>query len=275
VSLSHDLAHRLTRPAQSLTLFHHLKPTCAPSACYRPQSRPNFRQYSSSTSSSSSGGGGSGDSWLQRFYLLLGAPWRGFRLLSRNKTARRMFSGLLWLPAVLYFTKNFYSVIRITGGSMSPSLNPDATQSCDIVLTNKLVTQDFSSTSKRGFFSMNPLRPLQIGDVVIMISPLDPTLIITKRILALGGDIVSRSSPAAATSTEGQASDDANEQMRRKELIRIAPAHVWVEGDANTTEYRRDNDKLQIPSDKKSRDSREFGPVSDVHSRSDNNSAKH
>jgi inner membrane protease subunit 2 len=138
---------------------------------------------------------------------------------------------------------------------MSPTLNPVSSQPPDIVLINKYAAKPEVSS-------------LQIGDVVTLISPIDPNRIITKRILALGGDIVSvgnrlstrHSSSRGASLEEHEGKDE--EEAEHKDKIRIPPFHMWLEGDATALEYRSDG-KLEIPSNLKSRDSREFGPVSE------------
>lgn len=135
---------------------------------------------------------------------------------------------------------------------MSPTLNPDSTI-CDIVLVNTYVAKP-------------DVLQFQIGDVVTLTSPIDPNLIITKRILALGGDIVSVGNhlPTRSLSSKGGYEEDGDndtEQVEERLKIRIPPYHVWLEGDATATEYRGDG-KVQIPSNKKSRDSRDYGPVS-------------
>ena len=69
---------------------------------------------------------------------------------------------------------------------------------------------------------------LKVGDVVVLRSPLDPDILITKRIMALQGEAVRTRS------------------LHSQELTVIPPGHAWVEGD----------EKFH------SRDSNFFGPVS-------------
>lgn len=128
---------------------------------------------------------------------------------------------------------------------MSPTLNPEPSKNKDIVLINKWAAKPELSSFK-------------IGDVVIMISPIDPNRIITKRILALGGDIVSRSFASPSSIADNV---EKEEEIEQREKIRVPPFHVWVEGDATAMEHQS-HSSLDIPSNKKSRDSREFASVS-------------
>ena len=120
------------------------------------------------------------------------------------------------------------------------------------------------------------------GDIVTLYSPSDPNLMITKRILALGGDTVRLWVPrgvdfapeplagehngitslaytniyhhalrALATETEDHASG-------AWLTITIPANHAWVEGDASALQPWT---KGPLRPEAKSRDSREFGPV--------------
>lgn len=78
-------------------------------------------------------------------------------------------------------------------------------------------------------------------------SPTDPNMLLTKRILALGGDTVRVHAPGSGRSI-GQ------DTWTR---VRIPPGHAWVEGDASAIAP-----SIAGATGAKSRDSREFGPVS-------------
>uniref|UniRef100_V5GP93 Peptidase S26 domain-containing protein n=2 Tax=Kalmanozyma brasiliensis (strain GHG001) TaxID=1365824 RepID=V5GP93_KALBG len=120
---------------------------------------------------------------------------------------------------------------------MSPTFNP-APQSnrSDLVLLNRTVTYKHAE--------------LAVGDIVTLISPLDPRLLLTKRVIALPGDSVRVWVPGG--------------RWRR---IQVPPGHVWVEGDAavdilpGSLERVANGESAPAGWRNKSRDSREFGPV--------------
>lgn len=170
-------------------------------------------------------------------------------------SARKVISGLFWAPVALYFVNNIYTIAQVEGGSMSPSMAPEANKK-DIVLLNKYAASTENVFKGKGIFAwMYPhhsdthKQNLHIGDVIFFISPLDPRQRCTKRILAMPGDIVS-------TTAAGSSSSPPKEGT----MIRIPPGHIWVEGDASASEYRPDG--IDVPSNRKSRDSRTYGPVS-------------
>lgn len=134
---------------------------------------------------------------------------------------------------------------------MSPTFNgPYATASAanapsDVVLLNRTLK-----------YKHNELRP---GDIVTLISPIDPRLLLTKRIIALPGDTVRVCVPNTAK---------AGAAGGRWTRIKIPPGHVWVEGDAavdiipGSLERIANNPSTSSAGIRnKSRDSREFGPV--------------
>ncbi|WFD40977.1 uncharacterized protein MJAP1_003968 [Malassezia japonica] len=95
-----------------------------------------------------------------------------------------MMQVLAWVPVALFVTGHVVSIASVKGRSMSPTFNPADTleslypsslPTSDIVLLNRLVTAT---------------RRYKKGDIVTLYSPSDPNLMITKRILALGGDTV-------------------------------------------------------------------------------------
>jgi signal peptidase I len=177
-------------------------------------------------------------------------------------SARQIISGLLWIPVAVYFLNNFYTIAQVEGGSMSPSMAPDINRK-DIVLLNKYAASTENIFMGNGLLSVlfpghsaTHRQDLHIGDVIFFISPLDPRQRCTKRILAMPGDIVSTTlghTPASSTSAKPSA------------VIRIPPGHIWVEGDASASEYKEGDDqnpRIEVPSNRKSRDSRTYGPVS-------------
>ena len=113
----------------------------------------------------------------------------------------------------------------------------------------------------------------RIGDIVTLVSPLDPSLLLTKRIVALAGDVVRVWAPAPAPAPapatgegegkgkgKGKREGEAGKWMR----IKVPPGHAWVEGDARVDivpgSLRAAAHGAQSGRGK-SRDSREFGPV--------------
>lgn len=155
----------------------------------------------------------------------------------RRRRKQRIWSFInfiTWVPGLIWFVRHIGSVGAITGQSMSPTLNPIPGDK-DLVILNKYASYKFW---------------YKIGDVIMLISPNDPNLILCKRILALPGDIVSVEDP-------GQLK---NGQKGKKIRIRIPPSHVWVEGDKSVLDAQASNAGHGFirPS---SRDSRDFGPV--------------
>lgn len=155
----------------------------------------------------------------------------------RRRRKQRIWSFvnfITWVPGLIWFVRHIGSVGAIVGQSMSPTLNPVIGDK-DLVLLNKYASYQFW---------------YNIGDVVMLISPNDPNLIICKRILALPGDIVSVDDPGQLDSR----------QKGKKIRIRIPPSHVWVEGDKSVLDAQASHAGHTFirPS---SRDSRDFGPV--------------
>ncbi|KAI7906720.1 mitochondrial inner membrane protease subunit [Cokeromyces recurvatus] len=133
------------------------------------------------------------------------------RLRAKSYTSS-VLTALTWMPVAIFFVDHGYSYGVISGRSMQPTFNPDSSMlKKDIVLLDKWSTTDHQ---------------FERGQVVTLISPINPKCIITKRILALPGDRV--------------------QSLRNKnEWVSIPEGHVWVEGDEAFH----------------SRDSNSFGPV--------------
>ncbi|KZT53312.1 LexA/Signal peptidase [Calocera cornea HHB12733] len=129
--------------------------------------------------------------------------------------ARPAIEVLLWVPFGMMFTQLGYSLIKVRGNSMQPTFNPDPGFGKDIVLGNRYVGRTEPTQLRR-------------GDVVTLRDPTIPDLLITKRILALEGDVVRTLPPYPDT------------------YVTIPPFHAWVEGDEPF----------------RSSDSNHFGPVS-------------
>ncbi|CAE6428003.1 unnamed protein product [Rhizoctonia solani] len=129
-------------------------------------------------------------------------------------SGRRELLRLLWIiPPTLTFTSLVGTINVVSGSSMQPALNPEGPYQRDIVLVDR--------------WSIVARHRYRRGDVVSLRSPLDPNLIIVKRILALGGDTLETLPP-----------------YPDKE-IRVPNGYAWVEGDEPF----------------RSRDSNHFGPV--------------
>lgn len=145
--------------------------------------------------------------------------------------------------------------------------HPSECPSSDIVLLNRTVTMR---------------RNYRRGDIVTLYCPNDPNRLITKRILALGGDTVRVWVPKGIDLTPASSGGDradvvslAYTNMYQKALrelaseiedhasgawlsITIPPQYAWVEGDASA---QAPTMLSQLHPYIKSRDSREFGPV--------------
>ncbi|WFD34967.1 hypothetical protein MCUN1_001813 [Malassezia cuniculi] len=188
-----------------------------------------------------------------------------------SRIPRWAISLVAWAPVALFVTHHVTSIATVTGHSMSPTFNPvgddehrapTRIQDCDIVLLNRIAPV---------------ARTFKVGDVVTLYSPSDPNVLITKRILALGGDTVQLWVPHSdncepephdhnGPHVQSLAYTDIYLQAlgamaKRKSArsrgewltIEIPPNYAWVEGDASAAAGNRPENK--------SRDSREFGPV--------------
>jgi len=92
-----------------------------------------------------------------------------------------------------------YTVKYVSGKSMQPTLNPDSSLGKDLVLFDRV------STKMRHEYGRD--------DVVALRSPINPRLMLVKRIIALPGDTVKTLPPYPI------------------EEVVVPPGHVWVEGD--------------------------------------------
>ncbi|EEB07708.1 inner membrane peptidase complex catalytic subunit 2 [Schizosaccharomyces japonicus yFS275] len=102
----------------------------------------------------------------------------------------------LWIPVYFFVDHNLYSVSSVKGRSMKPTLNPETNLLReDVVLLNK-----WNSNYRR-------------GDIVTVLSPLNPKLTMVKRIVAIENDIVCTRKP------------------HTKKTTTIPKGHVWIEGD--------------------------------------------
>ncbi|CAH2350342.1 mitochondrial inner membrane protease subunit 2 [[Candida] railenensis] len=108
---------------------------------------------------------------------------------------------LTWFPVLYTFTNHIYQPFQINGMSMSPTFNPNTSNtSKDIVLVQKFNVKKPGSLNK--------------GDIILFHSPLDPEKLVTKRIQGMQGETINTQSPP----------------YPRPEA-RIPRNHLWVEGD--------------------------------------------
>jgi len=139
-----------------------------------------------------------------------------------NPRVKGTLAVLSWLPVALFVTDNVVGIIRVDGRSMQPTFNPDAsTLQRDIVLVNRLPS--WWRLKGGGLVTA----PWKRGDVVTLWSPTNPNLLLTKRLIALPGDVVRTLPPYP------------------DKLVRIPEGSCWVEGDEGFH----------------TRDSNTFGPV--------------
>ncbi|KAL0949694.1 hypothetical protein HGRIS_009731 [Hohenbuehelia grisea] len=131
------------------------------------------------------------------------------------KSRPRMHS-LRWLhllPIGAVACEYFYKIKVVNGRSMQPTLNPDWLLSRDVGVFD--------------VFSVQAKHHYTRGDVVALVSPMNPERMLIKRILAVEGDVVQTLPPYPDPT------------------VIIPKGHVWVEGDES---FRTD-------------DSNRFGPV--------------
>ncbi|CAD6575581.1 MAG: hypothetical protein CYPHOPRED_005745 [Cyphobasidiales sp. Tagirdzhanova-0007] len=121
---------------------------------------------------------------------------------------------LTWAPVAFFANQHIAGVIAIEGRSMQPTFNPDASMLHeDVVFVNRFVkiTQNW-----------------RVGDIVTFWAPgVNSFVLVTKRIIALEGDIVRTLHPW------------------KDKTVRVPQGHAWVEGDEPI----------------RSRDSNTFGPL--------------
>ncbi len=139
----------------------------------------------------------------------------------RSKLNRTLFI-LGWIPVAAFITSHFVSLGNVTGGSMSPTFNGPyhiasaANSPSDVVLLNRTIKVQHNN--------------LRAGDIVTLISPLDPRLLLTKRIIALPETQCASGSLQQEAEKEEQ--EEGGKAAGRWTRMKIPPGHVWVEGDA-------------------------------------------
>uniref|UniRef100_A0A6P8I7B3 Mitochondrial inner membrane protease subunit 2 n=1 Tax=Actinia tenebrosa TaxID=6105 RepID=A0A6P8I7B3_ACTTE len=118
---------------------------------------------------------------------------------------------VLSLPVYIALVDNIGNVATVHGASMKPCFNPDH-RSLDVVMLSKIAIRNFQGINR--------------GDVVSIVDPHDPNIVLIKRIIGLQGDTIK---------TLGY----------KNKYVKIPKGHCWVEGDNNAH----------------SMDSNTFGPV--------------
>lgn len=153
-------------------------------------------------------------------------------------------------PVALFLLYHVVSLAQVQGGSMRPTFNAEVTHANqkhmgDIVVLNKWTPG---------------MRRYTVGDIVTLTDPDRSDLELTKRILALEGDVVAvRGAGSHSDQRILAAVQDWEEKGgKRTAYICVPPGHAWVEGDASLMDF----DKAGPAVHDQSRDSRSFGPVS-------------
>lgn len=141
----------------------------------------------------------------------------------------------------LYICRNHFSVYRITGDSMSPSLSPDFhnTGKKDWMLFQK----NLRLADEQGYGVDTVLKSqLKRGMVVMFWTPHSPDRIAVKRVVALEGDVVMPLAHKKINGSQRRFGDGAG----IGDKITVPFGHVWVEGD---------NSDMTL-------DSNDYGPIS-------------
>lgn len=137
-----------------------------------------------------------------------------------------------------FFKLNIVSIRRIEGISMQPTFNPNCAQTVEELrvlmeaglpresLVQELTNRKQEDTTLVNNWVVGDKKKLKIGDVVVFISPKDPTITMVKRLVAMPGDVIQ-----SVETGETKAIDD---------------GHCWVEGDNQQSSYDS-NDFGQIP----------------------------
>jgi len=141
----------------------------------------------------------------------------------------------------LYICRNHFSVYRITGDSMSPSLSPDFhnTGKKDWMLFQK----NLRLADEQGYGVDTVLKSqLKRGMVVMFWTPHSPDRIAVKRVVALEGDVVVPLAHKKIKGGQRRVGDGAGVGGD----VTVPFGHVWVEGD---------NSDVTL-------DSNDYGPIS-------------
>ena len=155
------------------------------------------------------------------------------RTWSSVRTAYSFLRPYLWASgAFILINENVFTVTRVNGVSMSPTLSPtvDETGQRDKVLWKVWAAK----------------RNVQRGDVVHFMSPTRPEIFAVKRVVALEGDTVVLDPRRRPKKEDDPDPPEARSWDVWKGRVKVPAGHVWVEGD----NWR------------KSSDSNWYGPIS-------------
>jgi mitochondrial inner membrane protease subunit 2 len=136
------------------------------------------------------------------------------------------------------YTTQLLSLHRITGSSMSPTLSPtySTTRRTDwVLLRQHTFSPLYFLSALNPFGTTSEARPhvragLERGDVVALRKPHDPAGAAIKRVIALGGDRVTRHSVSRRREWETGIGKDLGLGPVADELV-VPRNHVWVESD--------------------------------------------
>lgn len=115
-----------------------------------------------------------------------------------SKISSSFLSGIvLGLPIYITVNDYFFSVARVEGASMKPTLNPHGKKQSDFVFIDRWHVQP---------------QNIQPGDVVALTSPSDRNISFIKRVVGIEGDFL-------------------NTPRYRLNSVMVPRGHCWVEGD--------------------------------------------
>ena len=115
-----------------------------------------------------------------------------------SKISSSFLSGIvLGLPIYITVNDYFFSVARVEGASMKPTLNPQGKKQSDFVFIDRWHIQP---------------QDIQPGDIVALTSPSDRNVSFIKRVVGIEGDFL-------------------NTPRYRLNSVMVPRGHCWVEGD--------------------------------------------
>lgn len=132
----------------------------------------------------------------------------------------------------LFVVNELGLVAKVEGNSMQPTFNPNCGQKAEYLskfhtMTRNEITEELKLRAKQDrvildkFSIVRDKTKLKRGDVVILISPRDPSKTLIKRITAMPGDII--------------------QLIESGEVKEIDEGHCWVEGDNQQSSYDSNN----------------------------------
>ncbi|KAJ3736501.1 LexA signal peptidase [Lentinula guzmanii] len=137
--------------------------------------------------------------WLKAVNLLKPSTTPGWRYV-------------YWFPTVFVVSNYFYNLKIVSGRSMQPTLNPDASLWRDVGLFNR--------------YAIHTKLDFNRDDIVALRSPEDPNRILVKRIVALAGDRVKTLPPypnPEVVVPQGQAWIEGDEPFHSDDSNRFGP----------------------------------------------------